>query len=846
VSAASNSAPPSPRFQRYAAWVDRHRRAILALSIVVAIAAGAVALTLPLKADFSYLLPPNTESVRHLRAIEKRARVIGTIMVAVESDDPVARKQAAYAARDRILALGPERISSITFDEKPARHFAWDNRWLFVSLPDLEQARDSLDDKIRRAKLKANPLYVDFEDEPAAATGKDGKPAAAVTSDGAADDLRKRLKDAEKLRDDPGELVSKDGRLQIMVIRTAFAPGEVDRDRKLIADVNRVAAGVKADAHGVDIGVAGDIVVSLIEQDSIFNGMILATSLTLVLVLVAMLLFYRSLVTVGALSWSLMVGTMLTFAFARLSIGYLNIATAFLSSIVIGNGVNFGIIVAARHAEERRHGREGALALAAALAGTLRGTLAAALTATVAYGSLVITDFRGFRHFGMIGAVGMLLCWVSAFTVLPAALAVTSRLRREKPRPEPAIGRFLAWLLPRHLGMVAAGALLLMAGAGVATWHYLAHDPFEEDYKNLRSDGHEIQVEHSWMSKVDRGFGQGISGGFVIAVPRREDVAPLVARLRKVDEGKDEKHKLFSRVNSIDDMLPGDQEAKLKVLAEIRAMLTPDALDNLSAEDRADALRLRPPENLRPLADADLPESVAWPFIEADGSRGKLVLAMSGWGYEIWNAHDLVRFSGKMRELDLGPDVLLGGAAFVFSDILKSMERDGPRATLAVILGAILVVAFTVGIRRHGIVTIICGAAGTLFMLALASAFKLKVNFLDFVALPITIGIGIDYAVNIAARDLQDGPGQSRHVLETAGGAVALCSFTTIVGYGSLLLSQNMGIRSFGLAAILGEATCLVAAIMLAPALLHVFGRRSVPAVSHATDASASDHDRAA
>jgi predicted RND superfamily exporter protein len=810
----SDNSPPTPRLQHYADWVDRHRRAILAFSIVVAIVAGAVAVKLPLKSDFSYLLPPSSESVRHLRAIEKRARVIGTIMVAVESDDPVARKRAATTARDRILALGPQLISSITFDEAAGRKFGWDNRWLFVSVKDLTEARDSLAAKIKDAKLEANPLYIDLEDEPA------------TKSADASDDLRKRLEEAEAQRDDPGELVSKDGRMQMMIIRTAFAPGNEDRDRALIAAVNRVASGVKAEVPGVDIGVAGDIVVSLAEQDSILNGMILATSATVIIVLAAMLLFYRSLLTVGAISWSLMVGTMLTFAYARLSIGYLNIATAFLSSIVVGNGVNFGIIVAARHAEERRAGRTGTDALARALAGTLRGTLAAALTATVAYGSLILTDFRGFRHFGMIGAFGMLLCWVSSFTVLPAALAVVGRRLKARPRPEPAIGRFLAWLLPERLGWVAAASLALTAVAGWGTWHYLAHDPFEDNYKHLRSDSHDIRVEHAWMGKVDEAFGQGISGGFVIALPRREDVAPLVARLRALDEGKDEQHKLFSRVNSFDDLLPSDQEAKLAILADIRGMLTQDALDNLSEADRADALRLKPPETLRPLTDADVPEALAWPFIENDGSRGKLVLAMSGWGYEIWNAHDLVRFSEKVRGLELGPDVLLGGAAFVFADILESMQRDGPRATLFVVIGAILVVFLTVGFRRHGLVTIVCGLAGTLFMLALASLFGLKVNFLDFVALPITIGIGIDYAVNIAARDLQDGPGHVRHVLLTSGGAVALCSFTTIVGYGSLLLSQNMGIRSFGEAAILGEATCLLAALMLAPALLSVFAKR--------------------
>ena len=54
-----------------------------------------------------------------------------------------------------------------------------------------------------------------------------------------------------------------------------------------------------------------------------------------------------------------------------------------------------------------------------------------------------------------------------------------------------------------------------------------------------------------------------------------------------------------------------------------------------------------------------------------------------------------------------------------------------------------------------------------------------------------------------------------------------LCSLTTIIGYGSLLVSDNAGIRSFGLAAILGELTCLLAALILAPALLQL-GRRAL------------------
>jgi len=136
------------------------------------------------------------------------------------------------------------------------------------------------------------------------------------------------------------------------------------------------------------------------------------------------------------------------------------------------------------------------------------------------------------------------------------------------------------------------------------------------------------------------------------------------------------------------------------------------------------------------------------------------------------------------------------------------------------------VVILILGVRRQAAVTLLCGASGVFLLLSAASLLGIRINFLDFVALPITIGIGIDYSVNIAARHRAEGRGSAGRILVAAGPAVALCSFTTVVGYASLLFSANQGIRSFGFAALIGEVTCIAAAIALAPALLDFRVRR--------------------
>lgn len=102
---------------------------------------------------------------------------------------------------------------------------------------------------------------------------------------------------------------------------------------------------------------------------------------------------------------------------------------------------------------------------------------------------------------------------------------------------------------------------------------------------------------------------------------------------------------------------------------------------------------------------------------------------------------------------------------------------------------------------------------------------RLKINFLNFVALPITFGIGVDYGVNIFQRYRMDGPGSIVSVVRGTGGAVLLASLTTIIGYGSLLIAGNQAFVSFGKLAVLGELTCVTAAVIALPAALHLHDR---------------------
>ncbi len=812
-------------------WLDARRRAVLVLAALVALGAAAVASRLSVKSDVSYLLPETALSVRHLRALEKRARVAATFMLGIESQDVAARDRAAAALMRRLARLDPKDVGGINADDGVARQFGWSHRFLFADLDDLEEARDAL----RGALARQNPFYVSLDDAPEPARPAAGRAAPAPASAGAGDAedglgdrveaLLHKLDDAQAKADRPSPLVSADGTLQLVLLRTTFNGGDLDRGARMEADLRTILDETEKEVGPtVRLGMAGDVISGIAEQNGLIHGMVVATSVTIVAVLLALLLYFRSPFAVAALGWSLMVGTLATFALAHVTIGYLNTISGFLSSIVIGNGINFGIVLLARYQEERRRGLRPNRAMEEAMAGTWRGTAAAAAAAGTAYLSLAVTPFRGFRDFGIIGGSGMVFCWLSAYTVMPAGLLALERRGWMHAAREPGAVTWMGRLLPRRpWGVVALTAPLFVLVTFVS-WRYLTHDPMETNLDNLKSDAPALDRASEWMDKFDKKFSHGLSGGFAIGVPRRADAGPLVKKLRDVDQGKPERQRLFSQINSIDDILPAEQEQKLEVLTDIRRLID-RAAPKLTAAERIKLLRLRPPADMRPVTDADVPAGLAWPYTERDGSRGRIILANNGLGINSSDTRDIRKFAAAVRGLDLSPEVLIGGAAFVFVDILDAMERDGPRATGVAALGALVVILVLLGPNRFGATTLFCGLFGTLSLLAFAAVLGLKVNVLDFVALPITIGIGIDYAVNIVSRERDErvDDATAAHGLAATATAVALCSYTTIVGYGSLLISQNRGIRSFGLCAMLGEISCLSCALLVAPALVRAF-----------------------
>ncbi len=192
------------------------------------------------------------------------------------------------------------------------------------------------------------------------------------------------------------------------------------------------------------------------------------------------------------------------------------------------------------------------------------------------------------------------------------------------------------------------------------------------------------------------------------------------------------------------------------------------------------------------------------------------------------DGHNLLRIAKATDNVRLPDGIVVQTASrsTIFAEMIRSMERDGRRATLVSLGGRRARRAARRRATLRGALAVLTALLlGVTWMVGGAAWFGEKLNYVNFITLPITFGIGCEYPFNVYDRSRLLG-GDVSAAVRRVGGAVALCSYTTVVGYGSLLFADFQALQSFGRLAVSGEIACLMAALLVLPSLLHLIGRR--------------------
>lgn len=277
---------------------------------------------------------------------------------------------------------------------------------------------------------------------------------------------------------------SSDGKAVSVMVRLAGMLGTAQaRD-----SVNAVRATIHhlAPPAGLEVHVTGPGATIVDEFSAIDRQMLGITAATVGLILLLLLVVYRS--PVAAAIPLISVGLALAVARAVVAaLGQANVvevslfSVALMAAMTLGAGTDYAIFLVGRYHEARRNGVAPAQALTQAYRSIAPVVIGSALTVSVALACLVFAKVGSFRSAGLPCSIGILATMVAALTLTPALMSLAIRRGYLEPRPSTTARRWrrVGTSVARWPGpiLVTALGLCLLVALPLAGMHVGFNEP---------------------------------------------------------------------------------------------------------------------------------------------------------------------------------------------------------------------------------------------------------------------------------------------------------------------------------------------------------------------------------
>jgi len=807
----------------YATWVaaiERHHRAIIAASALLAVVSALSLTRLHLDIDVLSMLPRGTPAFDDFKAFVGDFGQLDELLLLVDGAPLPELRGFVDALAPRLAALDTVTDVHARLDTDQMLDGMF-GTYLFNYLPD--DAYTELAERLTPEGIDAAVAA----DRVVLSAPFDLSAARALVDD----PLGIRRLAAQHLADaytgvtpafDAGYFTAHDGGALLVFVRPKGSPFDVVFAQRL---VDQVQAAVEETRHavaagGVRVRVAGSYAFALEDAGTIRRDIARYTVLALFGVLALFYLAYGNLRILPFVTYPLVVTTLATFALSLLIYDQLNALSFSFAAILYGLSIDSGIYFYSRLLDERRRsGGDVRAAVTATLAGLGRANVVASATTAGAFAVIGLSALSAVRQLGLLTAVGMALTTLQFFTLYPA-LGFALGSGRSGDLRALETGRLASWAdaARRRARAVRVGLLIAAGLLGVAALR-VQLDP---SLNKLRpADSAALRVQDEIAARFT---GEGSSGAVLVRRASLEAALVDGERVAAVLRGERDRG-LLQTVQSVDAVLPSEQTQRAR-LARYEALPRAAAVEHLRgslerqgfkverfsgfldafAAPRDAVVRLGDPA-LQPLGfvigrfvrqrgDASIVtayvtpgENVEWPAV-AEGLRATL-----GDLPVIIAARPLLEFElGRVLRHELALFLVL---AFLGNLVLLLAIVRDVRTSLAVLAPVlVVVVALFAGMWATGV----------------------PIDPINLIIPPLIVGIGVDNGVYLAAAVRQRG--SIAAAVRTVGRAITMTSLTTVAGFGFLAFSTYPPLSTLGRLMAIGLLLCLAGTILVLPALL--------------------------
>lgn len=623
-----------------------------------------------------------------------------------------------------------------------------------------------------------------------------------------------------------------------------------------------LADEISATYPTVKLSFTGEVPLEHEELETVSRGMVISSVASLLLVLGALWIGFRSLRLLWVTFIALIVGLLLTTGFAAVAIGHLNLISVAFAVLYIGLGVDYATHFCLRYKEYRQHGLPSEHAISCTLQTIGLPLFLCAFTTAIGFFAFIPTDFKGVSELGIIAGVGIFIGLLVSLTLLPALLKLLP-LADLSANDRSFLPNW-AYACPfRHARAIRIGALLLAIGAGFL----LTRLTFDSNPINLRDQSTQsvIAFKKLLRSKFDSPFA---TSALTDSLSQADQLAAQFAKLPSVHETitlssfvpeqQDEKLAVLDNLNLIMPTQlnrfeqPREQSDVRAVLLKLvdtlqkaatepspvaehalLAKLLRDALHFIEQADQSQnpsdtyakleqslfdlmpytMLQLRDGLSASAFAIDDLPDYICRQWRSDNGVYRVLVLPEQ----DLNNPEYLKTFVNDM--LNTYPEVF----GLPIGDV-KSGEAV-VAAFIQAFTSALLMIILLLLVQTRSLKTTVLIITPLLLAALLTAAANVLLNnpfnFANIIVLPLLLGIGVDSGIHIVHR-LQHPLEEKQDLLQTSSArGVFYSALTTLCSFSSLAFNTHAGTASMGLLLSIGISLMLICCLMVLPALTH-------------------------
>ena len=203
------------------------------------------------------------------------------------------------------------------------------------------------------------------------------------------------------------------------------------------------------------------------------------------------------------------------------------------------------------------------------------------------------------------------------------------------------------------------------------------------------------------------------------------------------------------------------------------------------------------------------------------GQSGKWLLRVFA-RESLWEFPQLEQFTERIHALD--PDAT--GKPFGTVEGLRAMKSGLQRAGIYAFLVIVAVLWIDFRSWKRTAIAVAPLVLAVVLSLGLLGLFGVPLNPANMIAFPLILGVGVDNGVHILHDYLLRRRDKGATISHAIGRGVLVKALTTMIGFGTLMISSERGLVGLGLILTLGVGCSMLTALIFLPAVLHLWARR--------------------